>query len=206
MARCSYSRLLAQRGIAGQLRDALAARLRTMRVGPASDPPWEMGPVIDQANVRRVDRPVEEAIAACARPVLRSGPATDSTLAQGAFYRPTLLEVADNALPIMQQEVLGPVLTLQSFDTEAEAIQLANGMEHDLAASVWSRMPTGRFASRWRWTRAPSGSTAGRRCPTSSRWRVQAERPGQDAGLGRAGRFSGVQHVAFVPAAGERAG
>ncbi len=133
------SRLLAQRGIADRLRDALAARLRAVQVGPASDPGSEMGPLIDQANVRRVDHVVEEAITAGARPVVRGGPATDGALAQGAFYRPTLLEVADPALPIVQQEVFGPVLTMQRFDTEAEAITLANGTEYGLAASVWSR-------------------------------------------------------------------
>ena len=133
------SRLLAQRGIAERLRDALAARLRAVQVGPASDPGSEMGPLIDQANVRRVDHVVEEAIAAGASPVVRGGPATDGALAQGAFYRPTLLEVADPALPIVQQEVFAPVLTMQRFDTEAEVVTLANGTEYGLAASVWSR-------------------------------------------------------------------
>ncbi len=133
------SRLLAQQGIADQPRDALAARLQAVRIGSAADSAAEMGPLIDQANVRRVDRLVEEAIAAGASPVLRGGPAMDGALAQGAFYRPTLLEVTDPALAIVQQEVFGPVLTLQRFDTEAEAITLANGTEYGLAASVWSR-------------------------------------------------------------------
>ena len=133
------SRLLAQHGIADRLRDALAARLEVVRVGPAADPASQMGPLIDQANVRRVDRMVEEAIAAGARSVVRGGPAADGALARGAFYRPTLLEVADPMLPIVQQEVFGPVLTLQRFDTEAKAVALANGTEYGLAASVWSR-------------------------------------------------------------------
>ena len=79
------SRLPAQRGMAGRPRDALAARLRAVRVGPASDPASEMRPLIDQANVRRVEGLVEEAIAAGARLVLRGGPAAHDGLAQGAF-------------------------------------------------------------------------------------------------------------------------
>jgi betaine-aldehyde dehydrogenase len=60
-------------------------------------------------------------------------------LARGAFYRPTLLEVSDSSLDIVQKEVFGPVLTMQVFDTEAQAIALANDTEYGLSASIWSR-------------------------------------------------------------------
>ena len=133
------SRLLVQRGIADGLRKRLGARLAKVRVGPASDPESEMGPLIDRANVERVNRAVEEAIAAGAKVVVRGGPIVDGPLAKGAFYRPTLLEVADSRMPIVQQEVFGPVQTMQVFDTEAEAIALANDSEYGLAASIWSR-------------------------------------------------------------------
>lgn len=133
------SRAIVQRGIAERLCAALADRLRQVKVGPASDPASEMGPLIDRENVGRVDRMVEDAIAAGARVIVRGGPATEGALARGAFYRPTLLEVADSRLPIVQQEVFGPVLTMQVFDTEAEAVSLANDSEYGLSASVWSR-------------------------------------------------------------------
>jgi hypothetical protein len=67
------------------------------------------------------------------------GPITDGPLARGSFYHPTLLEVADSRLPIVQQEVFGPVLTMQTFETEAQAIALANDSEYGLSASIWSR-------------------------------------------------------------------
>lgn len=133
------SRAIVQRGIAGRFRTALAERLEKVRVGPASDPRSEMGPLIDRSNVERVNRMVEDAVAAGAKVVVRGGPATEGPLAKGAFYRPTLLEVTDPGLPIVQQEVFGPVLTMQVFDTEAEAVSLANDSEYGLAASVWSR-------------------------------------------------------------------
>jgi betaine-aldehyde dehydrogenase len=133
------SRAIVQRGIADRFRSALAERLRKVRVGPASDALSEMGPLINRKNVERVNKMVDDAIAAGAKPVVRGGPATESRLANGCFYEPTALEVTDSRMPIVQQEVFGPVLTMQVFDTEAEAVSLANDSEYGLAASVWSR-------------------------------------------------------------------
>jgi betaine-aldehyde dehydrogenase len=133
------SRAIVQRGIADRFRTALAERLENVRAGPASDPRSEMGPLINKPNVERVNKMVEDAVAAGAKVIVRGGPATEGPLAKGAFYRPTLLEVTDSGLPIVQQEVFGPVLTMQVFDTEAEAVSLANDSEYGLSASVWSR-------------------------------------------------------------------
>ena len=113
------SRLLVQRGVAERLRERLAQRLENLRVGPAADP--------------------RQAIAAGARVVVRGGPVTEGELAAGAFYRPTLLEVDDPDLDIVQQETFGPVLTLQVFDREEEGVALANRSEYGLAAGVWTR-------------------------------------------------------------------
>ena len=133
------SRLLVQDGIAHKIRERLGRRLAKVKVGPACDPESEMGPLIDRANVERVNRMVEEAIAAGAKVIVRGGPIIDGPLAKGAFYRPTLLEVADARMAIVQQEVFGPVQTMQVFGSEAEAIALANDSEYGLAASIWSR-------------------------------------------------------------------
>ena len=133
------SRILVQRGMADRLRERLAAQLAAVKAGPAANPASHMGPLIDKAQVGRVDKLVEAAIAAGATPVVRGGPATDPALAGGAFYLPALLEVTDNNLPIVREEVFGPVQTLQVFDTEDEAIALANDNDYGLSASVWSR-------------------------------------------------------------------
>jgi betaine-aldehyde dehydrogenase len=97
-----------------------------------------MGPMINLDAVGRVDTVVEDAIAAGGKVVVRGGPFTDGPLATGAFYRPTLLDVANYDIPIAQSEVSGPVLVMQAFDTEAEAVAVANNSMYGLSTSMWS--------------------------------------------------------------------
>ncbi|RKE57095.1 aldehyde dehydrogenase family protein [Sphingobacterium detergens] len=135
------SRILVQRGIAESLITKLSQRLQDVKVGPASDPTSDMGPVIDKANAERIDAVVEKAILEGAEVLVRGGKINTGSLASGAFYRPTLLKVSvqDNKLDIIQKETFGPVATVQIFDSPEEAIALANDSEFGLAASVWSQ-------------------------------------------------------------------
>ncbi len=133
------SRLLVHDAIYESVRDGLAERLRNVRVGPACDPESDMGPLIDRANVARVEEVVRQALASGASAVVRGGPVTEGPLAKGAFFRPAMLEVSDNSLAIVQDETFGPVLTIQRFGDEAEAISLANDSVYGLSASVWTR-------------------------------------------------------------------
>lgn len=128
------SRILAQRGIADELRERLRKSLSAVRVGPGDDPTSEMGPMIDAANAERVDQAVTAA-AEYATILVRGGITTPGT----AFYQPSLVEVTGAATPIVQEEVFGPVATFEVFDSEDDAVSLANATEYGLAASVWSR-------------------------------------------------------------------
>ena len=132
------SRLLVQRPILDEVRRRLSERLEALKVGPAADPSSDMGPMINKDNVARVDALVEEAIAQGAKPLVRGGAFTHGPLAKGAFYRPTLLEITDHSLSIAQDEVFGPVLVMQAFEDEVEAVRLANDSMYGLAASIWS--------------------------------------------------------------------
>lgn len=131
------SRILVQRGVADEVRTRLAAMFESVRVGDGLKPDTDMGPMIDKANVARVDSIVEAALA-YAKPVVRGGPVTDGALAAGAFYRPALLEVDDVDTEIVQKEVFGPVATFEIFDTEADAISCANATEMGLAAGIFT--------------------------------------------------------------------
>jgi len=142
------SRILVQRGVADEVRTRLADLLENVRVGDGMDPDTDMGPLIDQADVARVDRVVQAALA-YAKPIVRGGPATGGALAAGAFYRPTLLEVEDVNTDLVQKEVFGPVATFEVFDTETDAIARANATEYGLAAGIFtSSINTSRRVSR----------------------------------------------------------
>lgn len=96
-----------------------------------------MGPVVDKANVDRIDAIVAQS-ADYADIIVRGGPVTEGPLADGAFYRPSLIAVRDVDTPIVQQEVFGPVATFETFDDEADAIRRANATEFGLAAAIWT--------------------------------------------------------------------
>jgi betaine-aldehyde dehydrogenase len=133
------SRILVHSDVADEFIETLAGRLENVRPGPASDPASEIGPMIDRASVTRVNDAVEAAIAAGAKAIVRGGPSSIPELAAGAFYHPTLLAVPDSSLPIVQDETFGPVQTVQIFDTEHDAVALANDTEYGLSACIWSR-------------------------------------------------------------------
>lgn len=133
------SRILVQKGIADEFIKRLSERLENVKVGPASDPGSDMGPMIDKPNVDRVEAVVEKAISEGAKVWVRGGKVKEGPLAEGAFYRPTLLQVSDNKMSIVQEETFGPVATVQIFETAEEAIELANDNIYGLAASVWSQ-------------------------------------------------------------------
>ena len=114
--------------------ERLSKSLGAVNVGPGDDPASDMGPMIDAENARRVDALVSAA-AEYATVLVRGGLADPDT----AFYHPSLLEVDDPTTPIVQEEVFGPVATFEVFESEADAVRLANVTEYGLAASIWSR-------------------------------------------------------------------
>ena len=133
------SRILVQREIAEKLKSKLIEAFKSVKVGPASDSNSDMGPLIDKPNVERVNKAVDKAISDGAISLVRGGPISEGHLSQGAFYQPTLLEVYNHQLEIVQAETFGPVATLQVFDDEKHAIELANDNEYGLAASIWTQ-------------------------------------------------------------------
>ncbi|BAJ27188.1 MULTISPECIES: aldehyde dehydrogenase family protein [Kitasatospora] len=128
------TRLLAHRSIAGELAERIAADAARLRPGPATDPASRLGPLISDRQLRRVLGYLDQARTDGATELLA---ATRPEL-PGHHLTPAVLTGVDPQARIAQEEVFGPVLTVLPFDTEEEALRLANGTPYGLAAGVWT--------------------------------------------------------------------
>jgi aminomuconate-semialdehyde/2-hydroxymuconate-6-semialdehyde dehydrogenase len=129
------TRLLVDEAIAGDFTARFAARAAVLRQGDPRDEATDIGPNISRAHLERVDGYVKRAIAAGARPLI--GGAVNPALG-GLYYQPTLLGGAKPGAEILTEEVFGPVLTLQTFAGEDEAVELANSTRYGLAATMFT--------------------------------------------------------------------
>nr|WP_229428586.1 aldehyde dehydrogenase family protein [Microvirga pudoricolor] len=131
------SRLLIQRGIFDDVVNAVAARFKALRAGHPERSP-DLGPMINQAQQRRVEKYLEKARQDGLTVAGEGGIAADAP--SGGYYVPaTFLAPVPHESTLSQDEVFGPVLVATPFDDEAEAIRLANGTAYGLVASVWTR-------------------------------------------------------------------
>jgi len=137
---CAGSRLLVHEGTAATLLAKLKARMAKIRVGDPLDKSIDMGALVDRTQWLRVNGFVERARAAGAE--VFQACATALPAGEHCFFPPTLVTGVDTASEIVQQEVFGPVLTVQTFRTPAEAVELANNTRFGLAACVWSESIT----------------------------------------------------------------
>jgi 5-carboxymethyl-2-hydroxymuconic-semialdehyde dehydrogenase len=129
------TRLLVQRGIADEFTERFRERAAQIRQGDPRDEDTQIGPNIHLKHIERVQGFVDRAKADGATIAYGGDVNTDL----GAhYYRPTLVVDAQPDSEILTQEVFGPVLTMQVFDTDEEGLELANGTEFGLAACVVS--------------------------------------------------------------------
>jgi phenylacetaldehyde dehydrogenase len=128
------SRILVHKGIAQRFAAALADAARAVKVGDPAQPGVQMGPLAKKSQQERVNRYIECGIREGAQ-LLAGGVAAPE---KGYFVQPTIFAGARNDMTIAREEIFGPVGTVIEFETDEEAIELANDSRYGLAATVWT--------------------------------------------------------------------
>ncbi|MEK1927117.1 MAG: aldehyde dehydrogenase family protein [Rhizobium giardinii] len=129
------SRLIVEARVANALAEAIISKLATIRPGPTWDESTDYPPIISERQIGRMDSIVRATIdhgAEC----LTGGKRLES---EGYFYAPTLITGVTATSPAVLEEIFGPVLTLQTFDEEEEALSLADHPTYGLAAGLFTR-------------------------------------------------------------------
>ncbi len=129
------SRVLIERSVYAEVRDALVQRALALRVGDPMDSDTRMGPLVSQAHFDKVVAALQRARDEGGH-VLCGGHALDRP---GWFVAPTVIEGLGPDCATNREEIFGPVITLQAFADDEEALALANSGDYGLAASVWTR-------------------------------------------------------------------
>ena len=182
----NQTRILAPRSRYDEIVDAVKNFVTALPVGLPSDPTTQVGPLISEKQRARVEGYIAKGIDEGAR--LVCGGSRPAGLDDGYFVQPTVFADVDNAMTIAQEEIFGPVLCIIPYDTEDDAIRIANDSVYGLAGSVWT-------------TDVPHGVEISRKIHTGTygiNW--YAFDPGspfggyKNSGIGRENGPEGVEH------------
>ena len=129
------NRVLVQDGVYDEFSEKLAAAVEKMRIGDGLQGETEQGPLIDMAAVEKVEEHIQDAVSKGAK-VISGGSRHDLG---GTFFQPTVLAEVNTDMKVTKEETFGPVAPLYRFDTEEQALEMANDTEFGLAAYFYSR-------------------------------------------------------------------
>ena len=130
-------RIYVDRRVHDQLVQRLIDRARAIRPGDPSDPEVQIGPMNNDLQYGKVVDQLADARARGAR--IETGGPVDVPGIPGRYVFPAVLTNVDHSMKVMREETFGPVLPVMPFDTEEEAVELANDSDYGLGASVWTR-------------------------------------------------------------------
>ncbi len=131
------SRLLVHRSVYRELLDGVAERAKSIKLGDPLDPATQMGPLANRAQFDKVMAEIDRAKADGAE--LVTGGTTWGDAAGGLFVTPTVFTGVRNEMAVARDEIFGPVLGVQVFDDDAEAVRIANDTRFGLTAGIWTR-------------------------------------------------------------------
>jgi betaine-aldehyde dehydrogenase len=131
------ARLVVEESIHDEFVDELVRRAERIRIGGPFDADAETGPLISAAHREKVEAYVERGLTEGAK--LRTGGARPDGMDDGFYYLPTILDGCDSSMSVTQEESFGPVLTVETFRDEDDAVRIANDSIYGLAGGVWTQ-------------------------------------------------------------------
>ncbi len=135
---CARSRIIVERSVHDQVVELFAAATRKVKVGNPEDEATEVGTLVSFKQRDRVRDYIEIGLAEGANLVVGGEAPDDAALADGAYLMPAVFDGVNNDMRIAREEIFGPVVSIIPFDSEEEAIRLANATPYGLSGSVWS--------------------------------------------------------------------
>jgi betaine-aldehyde dehydrogenase len=136
---CARSRILVERSAHDKVVELFVEATRKVKVGNPLDETTEVGTLVSEKQRNRVKDYIEIGQAEGASIVVGGAAPDDPALAGGAYLMPTVFDGVSNDMRIAREEIFGPVVSVIAFDSEEEAIRLANATPYGLSGSVWSR-------------------------------------------------------------------
>jgi aldehyde dehydrogenase (NAD+) len=138
--RCTASsRMVVQRGVLGDFTEQLASRAARLRLGDGLVDGVDVGPVVNETQLRRVHGYTEVGLQEGARLVLGGEVAAEGELGEGWFYRPTIFDNARAEMRVAQEEIFGPTTVILPVGSLDEALAVANGTRYGLSLSLYTR-------------------------------------------------------------------
>jgi aldehyde dehydrogenase (NAD+)/betaine-aldehyde dehydrogenase len=131
------SRLVVQRGIHDALLERLIAKAQTIRIGNPQDMATEMGPLATRRQLDHIQHVLRASVEAGGR-IVTGGKQPDG-VGKGNYFLPTIVDCPNAQVPSVMEELFGPVLSVVTFNTEADALALANDTRYGLASGVFTR-------------------------------------------------------------------
>ncbi len=136
---CARSRIFVERSVYGHVVELFAAATQRVVVGDPRDEATEVGSLISERQRERVEEYIRIGIAEGAQIVVGGERPAGSAFDRGAFLMPTVFEAVTNEMRIAREEIFGPVVSIIAFDTEDDAVRLANDTPYGLSGSIWTR-------------------------------------------------------------------
>ena len=131
----SANRMLVQKGVVEEFAKKLAEKVAALKTGPGLDKQTTQGPLVNKSAVDKVAEHVEDAVGKGARIAIGGKPGSGD----GFFFEPTVLTGVTDSMLVAREETFGPLAPIFAFETEAEAVELANATEFGLAGYFFSR-------------------------------------------------------------------